>query len=72
MTTITLQSLNFSTKAFEGLGNFFKKSLKSLVFARQVQANREIVPYLRHEYKGKSDQEILVMLNQIARKEYLS
>lgn len=69
MTALAIQSLNFSTKLFEGLGVFFKNIYKSFVYARQMEANAKIVPFLRHEYKGMSDGEILAMLNNEALKQ---
>lgn len=69
MTTLALQSLNFSTKIFKSVGAFFKGICVSFIYARQMEANAKIVPFIRHEYKGKTDGEILRILNDKCMKE---
>ena len=55
MTTIALQSLNFSTKLLNGLFEGVKKTLQGIMvgymLARQNQANRYIAERLICEYR---------------------
>jgi len=67
MTQTVLVAHSYLTKAieliYEAIAGFFKTWMKSIIAARQAEANLKIVPYLRSEYKGMSDSEILQILN---------
>lgn len=68
MTQAVMVAHSYLTKAIElvieSIVGFFKSFMKSLIAARQMEANMKMVPYLRAEYKGKTDAEILHILNQ--------
>lgn len=68
MTQAVMVAHSYLTKAIElvieSIVGFFKSFIKSIVASRQLEANMKIVPYLRTEYKGKTDAEILHILNQ--------
>ena len=72
MTTLALQSLNFSTKVLEKVGTILKKTLQGILIgwmiARQTQANQYLAKILIQsgEYqKGEHDYySLLSELNQ--------
>lgn len=56
MTAIALRSLSFSTRACEKLltllKHFLARTMLGFMYARQIQANRQIARDLIHEYKA--------------------
>jgi len=70
MTTLTLKQ-NFSlkpvqelvVKVFKGLRQLLVSMMLGYAAARQAEANRNIAPYLKHEYPGKTEAEIVAELN---------
>ena len=56
MTTIAIKSLSFSTKIIESSLNFLKtflaRTMVGFMYARQIQANRQIAKDLIHEYSA--------------------
>lgn len=68
MTTLALQSLNFSTKILEKIWRFFKKTLEGIfigwMLARQAQANAYIAKQLIIEYPEMTVAQLEHQLNQ--------
>jgi len=67
MTTLALQSLNFSTSLLEKIGRGFKKTFKGIMIgymlARQSQANEYIARQLIHEYPNHTIESLTHELN---------
>ena len=68
MTAIALQSLSFSTRILEkfwkGFVKFLAKTMLGFQMARQMQANSQIAPLLKHEYPNMTVEQITDTLNR--------
>ena len=74
MTTLAIQSLNFSTKVLEKLLNSLKVTLSAMLIGyqvgRQKQANRQIAPMILHEYPHHTLESLLTEMNVRAEERY--
>jgi|DEB0MinimDraft_10_1074344.scaffolds.fasta_scaffold32172_2 hypothetical protein len=74
MTQAVLVAHSYLTSAVElilfSIVGFFKSLGKAIIVSRQAEANQKIVPYLRCEYPGWSDAEILAKLNREILREF--
>ena len=74
MTTLAIQSLNFSTKVLEKLLNSLKVTLSAMLIGYQVgrqrQANRQIAPMILHEYPHHTLESLLTEMNVRAEERY--
>jgi hypothetical protein len=74
MTQVVLVAHSYLTSAVElilfSIVGFFKSLGKAIIVSRQAEANQKIVPYLRCEYPGWSDAEILAKLNREILREF--
>ena len=74
MTQAVMVAHSYLTNAVEiilfSIIGFFKSLGKAIIASRQAEANQKIVPYLRCEYPGWSDAEILAKLNREILKEF--
>jgi len=57
-------------KVFKGLRQLLVSMMLGYAAARQAEVNRQIAPYLKHEYPGKTEAEIVAELNAKMVKEY--
>ena len=66
MTTLT-QTWGYTCRVCDKvasiIGGFFVSFHKSMIISRQINANTHLVKYVRNEYPGLSDEEILNELN---------
>lgn len=74
MTTLAIQSLNFSTKILEKLLNSLKVTLSAMLIGyqvgRQKQVNRQIAPMILHEYPHHTLESLLTEMNVRAEERY--
>lgn len=74
MTQAVMVAHSYLTNAVEiilfSIVGFFKSLGKAIIVSRQAEANQKIVPYLRCEYPGWSDAEILAKLNREILREF--
>jgi hypothetical protein len=63
MTTIALKGFALSFNFLKGIVNFFNGVTESIAVSRQFEANRRVAQYLKHEYPGLTEMQIVSELD---------